>query len=690
MNQTIAIDTETTGRDLRHSSRPFFVTIAYENGDQYYWDWDVDPETRIPQILARDVKEIAKHIRDADTLVLHNTKFDYAALLAADRGLVEYWDWDKVEDTLIASHILSSNTSHNLTDLTLKYLNIDILPHEKELQECCNEARRIVRSKYPDWRIAKEDDPELPSATGKLWANDMWLPKALAKHARYRSDHVYWTVLENYSNADSGATLALNTVFQRMLKERKLTAIYKTRLKVLRIGWLMEHHGITGSMDKLNQQTIEYGQESVNAATVCTTIASSLGCTLTLPKSGNNKSLGEFIFSPSGLNLPAVKKSKKTGAPSLDKECLDLYENMLPRRSKSLTFIRALKAKRKRDVAISYMESYKRFAIQIPGYDGYFRLHPSLNPTGTDTLRWSSSNPNEQNISKKEGFNLRYCFGPLPGREWYSIDAQNIELRLPSYESGEEEMIALFERPNDPPYFGSNHLLVSHILHKEKFEQCINEDGIVDGRIFKKKYASTLYQWVKNGNFAVTYGAMAESGTADRAYHIQGGQAMVEARFTKIKALNDKCIRHAQKYGYIETMPDKTVDPDRGYPLLCTRTEYGKIKPTVPLNYHIQGTAMWWTMKAMIRVQEQMDKWNKECGEERYRIALQVHDELVLDFPRSKVSPVEEAKTGGRKGNLWRGRKCQELMPLGGDDIGVPTPTSCEYHDDNWREGVTL
>ena len=41
-------------------------------------------------------------------------------------------------------------------------------------------------------------------------------------------------------------------------------------------------------------------------------------------------------------------------------------------------------------------------------------------------------------------------------------------------------------------------------------------------------------------------------------------------------ALNEKCIRFAEKYGYVETMPDRTVDPDRGYPLLCSRSKWGR------------------------------------------------------------------------------------------------------------------
>jgi DNA polymerase I-like protein with 3'-5' exonuclease and polymerase domains len=325
---------------------------------------------------------------------------------------------------------------------------------------------------------------------------------------------------------------------------------------------------------------------------------------------------------------------------------------------------------------------------------GWFVLHPSLNPTGTATLRWSSSMPNEQNISKKEDFNLRRAFGPAPGREWWSLDAKNIELRIPAYESGEEAFIALFERPDEPPYFGSNHLLIAHLLHKQKFEECVNEQGVLDGRIFKKKYASTLYQRVKNGNFAVQYGAVDREdgmGTADRTYGIPGAQAMIKARFSKQEALNQRMIAFAEKNGYVETMPSKAINPQRGYPILCTRTEYGRIKPTVPLNYHVQSTAMEWMQMAMIRCDAQLGEWREDPGDGfDGHMVMQVHDELVFDFPQSR----REVSVGGKArvvyGNLKRIRRIQQLMEQGGEDIGVPTPVSCEYHALSWAEGVSL
>jgi DNA polymerase I-like protein with 3'-5' exonuclease and polymerase domains len=206
------------------------------------------------------------------------------------------------------------------------------------------------------------------------------------------------------------------------------------------------------------------------------------------------------------------------------------------------------------------------------------------------------------------------------------------------------------------------------------------------GPYCKKKYASTYYQWVKNGNFAVQYGAVDRAdgkGTADLSYHQAGAQAKVKARFAKQEALNQYWIRFADKHGYVETIPDRSIDPARGYPVLCTRTEYGKILPTVPLNYHIQSSAMWWTHKAMVRCAPVLEQWRRE-GFNAW-MTMQVHDELVFDLPRGAHPKDDPASS-----NLGRVRHLQREMERGGEDYGIPTPCSAEYHDRHWGEGVTL
>jgi DNA polymerase I-like protein with 3'-5' exonuclease and polymerase domains len=737
----ISLDCETTGLDLRHGARPYYVTICGDDDVVKYWSWDVCPLTRQPRIPKEDLTQIDGLISSADRIVGQNIRFDANMLAAVG---VNGWPWDRTEDTLIAGHVLASNRPHNLTDMGMQYLGVDIAPLEDALHKACEASRRLARRVCPTWRLAKQNEPDMPSAGASCWKYDTWLPRTLVKHLWKTSEsrscllenqsskhhagspfirlpeslpgweyhppevhavnaHPWWTVLRDYSNADSAVTLALWRVIEAELTRRGLTKIYRAQMRLPAVATAMEDYGITLSRDRMEELRTKYTRGSARAVRICEGIAAGMGVELKMPRGPSSDGLSDFVFGKlenpggpasgprqGGLCMPVVKRSRKTWAPSLDKSVLEAYEATLPPRSKALLFVQMLKVKRSQDTAVSYLDGYKRFwlPIQPPDdldpldYAGWYRMHPHLNQTGTDTLRWSSSSPNEQNISKKEMFNLRYVFGPAPGREWWSLDAKNIELRIPAYEAGETEMVELFERPDDPPYYGSNHLLIFHLLHPDLWALAAKEVGADKaGPYCKKKYASTWYQWTKNGNFAVTYGAVEASGTADRAYHVPGAQARIKSRFRKMEQLNQKCIKFAEKHGYVETMPDRIVDPDRGYPLLCTRTEYGRVLETVPLNYHVSGTAMWIMDRAMVRCHDYLAVRRRE-GLDAHMIA-QVHDELLFDFPKGQGA--EPWRT-----NLPRLLEIRRLIEQGGDDVGVPTPCGLEYHAVSWAEGVSV
>lgn len=486
--------------------------------------------------------------------------------------------------------------------------------------------------------------------------------------------HSWWTVLRDYSNADSAVTIRLIRAQMEEIERRKLGKIYAYMLTQLEPFHSMEEHGVNISKKEMDTLTKEYEHESLERGNVCTNIATTYGYELKLPKGSNNDNLKVFAFDEKYLNLPPIKKSKKTGVPSLDKDTMGHYNATLPEHSRAGRFVSNLLIKRKLDTSLSYLESYRRFWKQIEGQEDWYKLWPSINMTGTDTLRCSSQNPNQQNVSKKQdkrGRTLRDCMGPTPGREWWSMDYENIELRIPAYVSGERSMIELFEKPNDPPYFGSYHLMNASIIYPDLFWPLAEEKGA-----FKKKYNSTWYQWCKNFGFAVQYGAMPGSGTADRAAHKPGAHQMVADGLKEMTKLNKKMIAQAEKYGYVESLPDKTIDPNRGYPLLCTRTEWGRILPTVPLSYFVQSTAMWCTRKAMVRCEQQLKQWRAK-GFDAYMV-MQVHDEIVFEFP------------AGGKHNLTRATVLRRLMEKSGEDIGIPLTVSMSYHPKNWGKEQEL
>jgi len=706
----ISLDTEATGKDIRHGVLPYFVSSADLKGDVLFWEWFVDPLTRIPRIPKGDLEEICDLVNEASEIVFHNAKFDVPLL--QNIGIHKNaWPWGKTIDTMYYCHLLANTQPKDLGTASAVYLGKTIDEYERAIDEATKEALKIVKREFPDWNIAREGLPTLPSQKSKFYKCDMWVPRLVARELSYPEDHFWWRVLQEYGCTDAHCTVFLSAVQDELIETRNLRRISDIRQKMPRIIEKMESVGVSICSERVEELLRKFREDIEFLGNKCVRIAGYYGMPLTIPKSGNNGSLTDFVFGEEGLGLKPVSSSEKTGKPSLDKKVIETYKNTLPKGSEALEFIQSIAAIRERSTSVSYLESYKSF--WLPSKNPlWYKLFPSLNGTGTNTLRFTSQNPNEQNISKKgfqkigkkgeEEKSVRYCFGPEPGREWWSFDAANIELRIPAYESGQEEMIALFERPNDPPYYGSNHLLVFHTLHPDLWEEGVRKVGWEKaGPYCKKEYSDTWYQRTKNGNFAVQYGAIQMEdgeGTADIAYGVPGAQRIIKARFSKQEELNQRIVKFAKSTGYVETMPDMTVDPEKGYPLLCTTNKWGRVRETVPLNYRVQGTAMWWMMKAMIRCQNFLDQLNSSeeffrqvtkkkitrMWSQGYFMIMQVHDELVFDFPAS----YEPEKN--YFGNLEIAKNIAALMRQGGEDIGVPTPVSCEYHPHNWGEGISV
>ena len=181
----------------------------------------IDPLTREVISNKEDLDKILDLVLGHDAIVLHNAKFDVLALSLTDSRFKE-WPWGKTYDTIIAGHLLGSNQPHNLTDMVMQYLGIDIKPWEAVLKEACQSARKLCKKelKHLGWRIAEEGLPDMPSVKksggggrdnekDKAWKNDMWLPRALAVELGVQEDHPWHTVLRDYALKDAEVTLKL-------------------------------------------------------------------------------------------------------------------------------------------------------------------------------------------------------------------------------------------------------------------------------------------------------------------------------------------------------------------------------------------------------------------------------------------------------------------------------------------------
>jgi len=648
----IAFDTETTGTDFVHGCRPFYVSLCQPGAKEEVlgMEWDVDPMTRQPFIPERDKRKLRK-LLFGKWKVGHNIKFDVRALASVGVDVIgsvegslhpadDYKAWGKVQDTLIASHCLASSESHKLKDLALQFLDIND-DDQQELRDATNDARRVGRKE--GWRIAAPEDPHFPAVKRApkdgFWVYDTWLPKAVCKAfpKDYPADHPWQTVLSRYALLDAERTLGLWYVFKEALIEEGLWDVYQIRRKLLGRTFAMESHGMTASVKRLNAAIETWAEEEQAREEHCFRYGGPGvdATTLRSPKQLQGLLYGTFGFKP--------VKTTKTGIAT-DAKTLAVVQEQKPKRHKGNRFIEHLLKSRKCGKAVEYLESYK--ANGIPLDRNWLCIHPSFNITGTKTTRFSSHNPNAQNISKQEAFNLRQVFGPQPGRVWYALDYENIEKRIPAWLANETELMDLFESG------GSYHLLVASIVRPEMFKR-LGPDR------FKK---TDEYRWIKNGNFAEQYGG--GEATVDKAFGVPGGYKMVKGRFKKIAELSKKTYAFADKHGFIETLG--------GYRLQCPRMSNGHVEWTKPFNYFIQGTAGWAMVRALIRVADYLAKLGPD-----YRIIMTIHDELVLDFP-------------DRKDNLPKVRKVKRLMEKSGDDFGIPRRGDADIIRDNWGNGLAL
>ncbi|CAM6003243.1 unnamed protein product [Sphagnum balticum] len=604
--------------------------------------------------------------------------------------------WSKVEDTLFIAHMLASQQDHNLTAVVKTYLKRDIQPFEDKIEEIVQSARRWCRSHLRDWKLAGEglEDEDgqqiMPSTkggsndkTGRAWKADMWLPKCVAEHngpawVKGHQNEDWITALEDYANIDSSCLIPLYNVLMKEVQRRKLEKVYRERLKILPVVHRMEHYGCTYKLETHREMYKEFSDRVKELESICLGIAEIYNYPLELPKRGRNKSLDTFLFDV--LKLPVLEwtkpsKNRKTNTPHIPKPVFDAdakeeYELTLPSNSMGQRFIKALNEKSEYDTALGYMDAYDRFCIKDKNDPRYSILYPNLNPTGTVGLRFSHSNPNQANVSKQKKTNLRKCFGPREGRVWYSLDYTGIELAIPAYEANEPEMVKIFDCPEDGPYYGSYHLLIFDTIHPEKFKE--------HGKAVKQVYEDTWYQWCKNGSFARQYGAQEKK--VDNTYRVKGAFQLISKRFPKVDALSKKYLRDAEKYDCVTTIPDKFIDPERGFPIQSKRSKWGKVEPTTPFCYHVSSTAAQVLNRAMVLCDDRLMKWRSE-GFDAHMI-LSIHDELVFDLPLD--TPNEYTITDLRANEL------RSIMESASSGINIPIRVSVERHSLNWAVGEVI
>jgi DNA polymerase I-like protein with 3'-5' exonuclease and polymerase domains len=567
----LAVDTETTGTDFFHGCRPFLIT-ACDGSSNYYWWGDVNPYTREVFWKDDDLEEVTELLDKATKLVFHNTQFDMRALASIDLP-TDRW-WDKVEDTVVASHALCSGDTHALKDLAIKYLQYWD-DDEYELDEIVKSRRQAAGAQ--GYAIARAGHPHFPALrkTGTKWHKmDFWLaPEECLK----------------YGLKDAERTWLLWKAFKPALVGESLWEAYRKRIRLLKVCYDITSEG----MDVKLEEAQTYINDSLKAMEdMRQEIKALAGIRY---KFAPTKADHLIDLLHNRMGIPVAYRTPGD-SPATHQEALKFYE-----KTYDYPAIQVLARRRKLETKVRYTKSYIDWA------DDQGKIHSSLNLTGTRETRQSSSDPNQQNVTRE----LEQFFGPRPGWVWMNADYANIEARIWAYSVGNADLIEKFEKGI------SLHMIVFEALFPaEAATYAMMEEDEKNPEYIR---LARIYRNIKAFNFGLIYGATEM--TADKAVGKPGSYRSLIGTFPEIRqytqSLTSELFLNCEKdyRPYITTAG--------GYKLDVPLDEPFKV-----CNYFVQGTAGEITGEAMWDMY--IDDDYNDSGS---RMIAQVHDSLKIKIP---------------------------------------------------------
>ena len=252
--------------------------------------------------------------------------------------------------------------------------------------------------------------------------------------------------------------------------------------------------------------------------------------------------------------------------------------------------------------------------VQIHPEDG--RVHTSFSQTGAVTGRLSSSDPNLQNIPTRTdlGRRVRRGFIADPGNVLLSVDYSQIELRIVAHMAGDEAMLNAFRAGQDI------HATTAAAIYGVPLEAVTKE---------MRRHSKAI-------NFGLIYGMSAFGLTRSTELTLSESQDFVEAYFKQfpgVKKYLDGIRKEAARSGYVETMLGRR----RYFPNLKSGLNHAmkNREEREAINAPIQGTAADIMKIAMIKIPPAMAQAGLHG-----KMLLQVHDELVVECPRTELNSV--------------------------------------------------
>lgn len=390
-------------------------------------------------------------------------------------------------------------------------------------------------------------------------------------------------------------------VLEKEIQKEKLSFVYeKIELPLIPIVNRMKEHGITLNTVYLKKLSIS---EHERLSKIEKEIWKLTGGEFNI---NSPKQLGEVLFERLRLETKGVKKTG-TGARSTNIDTLVLLKDAHP----AIPLI--IEHREHQKLLSTYIDALP----ELCAADG--RLHATFLQNGAATGRFSSVNPNLQNIPTKgeTGKLVRKAFVAPPGKTFIACDYSQVELRAAAVLSGDEKLLAVFHDDKDP-------------------------HAAVAARVFgvpEKMVTEEMRRRAKVVNFGILYGmgilALKEALGTDR----KEAQEFYDAyrnTFARLMIYLDEVKINARKSGYTETLFGRR----RHLSLLRSPIPYLRASgERMAINAPMQGTSADIIKLAMIDV----DDFLRGKGLEKdAALVLQVHDELIFEVTEEKASQISK------------------------------------------------
>jgi len=403
-----------------------------------------------------------------------------------------------------------------------------------------------------------------------------------------------------YAAEDADITYRLYKIFSKNLKLEKLTNIYEIFEKpLIKILAFMEIEGIKID-NKFLKALSEKFEKKINQLEKEVFKISKKEFNIASPKQ-----LGETIYND--LKIAVLKKTKKGSFATNASVLEDL----------------AFKGHKFPQLVLDWRQVSKlknTYSDALPEHINPTtkRIHTSFLLAATTTGRLASSDPNLQNIPIKseDGKNIRKAFIAEKNFTLISADYNQIEMRILADLADVKELKKAFKNNED----------IHSLTASQVFDVDINK---VDQDMRRKAKAI---------NFGIIYG-ISQYGLA-KQINVSNHEAdeflnAYFSRFPEIKIYMEDTIKFCRKSGYVNNIFGRRSHfngiNDKNF-------NVRNFQERAAINAPIQGSAAEIMRLAMIR----LDKKFESLKNNKSKILLQIHDELIFEVPVKEVKTISK------------------------------------------------